>query len=78
MRLTIRLDEDVYALARSLAKAEDITIAAAVNRLVRKGVTARPAAESRPKRRHGLLVSAGRVPVTAETVRRIDLVDDGG
>lgn len=33
MRLTVNLDPDLYALAKSLSKAEDCTLSAAVNRL---------------------------------------------
>lgn len=75
MRLSISLDDDVYALARSLAQAESITVSAAVNRLVRKGVTTRHA-DAKSKRRNGLRVSRGRVPLTADVVRRIEREDD--
>jgi hypothetical protein len=76
MRLSITLDDDVYALAKSLAQAEDITVGAAVNRLVRKGVAARPSRPARSRTRNGVRVSAGRAPVTAETVRRVEHEDD--
>ena len=36
MRLTINLEPDLYAVAVSLAKAEDCSISAAVNQLVRR------------------------------------------
>lgn len=80
MRLTIDLEPDLYAVAVSLAKAEDCSISTAVNRLVRRAV---PGAEPdgsgdvrRMKRRNGLLVCRGKEVVTAETVRRIEAEDD--
>ena len=80
MRLTIDLEPDLYAVAVSLAKAEDCSISAAVNRLVRRAVPgAQPGGRSharRMKRRNGLLVSAGREVITAETVQRIEAEDD--
>ncbi|MBI4703341.1 MAG: hypothetical protein HY744_19675 [Deltaproteobacteria bacterium] len=38
MRLSITLDDELYAVARSLAKAEDCSISAAVNRLLRQAI----------------------------------------
>lgn len=76
MRLSISLDDDVYALARSLARAEDITVSAAVNRLIRKGVSVHAASTSKPRLRNGLRVSAGRVPVTADTLHQVEQEDD--
>src|SRR6266436_5147840 len=38
MRLTVNLESDLYALAKSLAKAEDCTVSAAVNRLLRRSL----------------------------------------
>ena len=80
MRLTINLESDLYAVAVSLAKAEDCSISAAVNRLVRRAL---PGAE--PRRggpapgmalRNGLLVCEGRQVVTPETVQSIEAEDD--
>ena len=80
MRLTINLEPEIYAVAVSLAKAEDCSISAAVNRLVRRAL---PGAESggsgdarRRKRRNGLPVSRGKEVITAETVRKIEAEDD--
>ena len=72
MRLTVNLEPDLYALAVSLAKAEDCSISAAVNRLLRRSLAdeARPGA--RPRRRNDFLVSKGREPVTADTVARTE------
>ena len=76
MRLTVNLEPDLYALAVSLAKAEDCSISAAVNRLLRRSLVdeARPGA--RPRRRNDFLVSKGREPVTADTVARTEAGDD--
>ena len=81
MRLTINLEPDLYAVAVSLAKAEDCSISAAVNKLLRRAL---PGAKSGPERRihgverrNGLLVSDGREVITAETVRRIEDEDEG-
>ena len=80
MRLTVNLESDVYALAKSLAKAEDSTISAAVNQLVRRSisVTGKPGSQSsrRPVRRNGFIISRGRRPVTADTVKQIEAEDD--
>ena len=80
MRLTINLEPDLYAAAVSLAKAEDCSMSAAVNRLVRRAL---PGAEPggsgearRMKRRNGLLVCSGRELVTAEAVQKIEAEDD--
>lgn len=80
MRLTIDLEPDLYAVAVSLATAEGCSVGAAVNRLVRRALpSAQPGPSSharRMKRRNGLLVSAGRQVITAETVQRIEAEDD--
>lgn len=42
MRLSISLDDDLYAVAKSLAKAQDLSLSAAVNQLVRRSLEQRP------------------------------------
>lgn len=80
MRLTVNLDPDLYAVAVSLAKAEDCSISAAVNRLMRRGLPGAAGRNTpsigRTKRRNGILVSMGGPPITAETIRRIEEEDD--
>ena len=80
MRLTVNLEPDLYAIAVSLAKAEDCSISAAVNQLLRRvlpGGDARlPPSEALVTGRNGILVSRGREVVTAETVRRAEAEDD--
>lgn len=75
MRLTVNLDPDLYALAKSLARADDCSISAAVNRLIRRSLASTPPpTEAGPG---GFPVSRGRIPVTADTVRQIEADDDG-
>ena len=80
MRLTIDLEPELHAAAVSLAKAEDCSISAAVNRLVRRALPGAEPGRSgdarRMKRRNGLLVCSGKEVVTAETMRRIEAEDD--
>ena len=80
MRLTVNLDNDVYALAKSLAKAEDCTISAAVNRLLRRsfpeGAKQGSRSSTQPKKRNRFVISRGRQPITADTVRQIEAEDD--
>jgi hypothetical protein len=79
VRLTVNLEPDLYAVARSLASAEDCSISAAVNRLLRRslrGHRAAPRRAGKPFRRGGFAVSPGRRPVTADTVRKLEAGDD--
>ncbi len=78
MRLTVNLDADLYALAVSLAKAEDCSISAAVNRLLRRSLSSSSESGAPAGRRNGLAISRGREPVTADVVARIEAEDDGG
>jgi hypothetical protein len=80
MRLTVNLEPDLYALAKSLAKAEDCSVSAAVNRLLRRSLPygkKTPAKYSaRAQKRNGFVVSRGRKPITADTVRQLEAEDD--
>ena len=60
MRLTINLEPDLYAVAVSLAKAEDCSISAAVNRLLRRSLpgSAAPGAGDLPTVWSGATVSS--------------------
>lgn len=80
MRLTINLEPDLYSVAVSLARAEDCSISAAVNQLLRRALPGASSAPERPihgmERRNGLLVCDGREVVTAETVQQIEDEND--
>ena len=76
----MNLERDLYALAKSLAKAEDCTISAAVNRLLRRSLPGSRKHDSRRSarsaKRNGFVISRGRQPITADTVRQIEAEDD--
>lgn len=80
MRLTVNLEPDLYVLAKSLAKADDCTVSAAVNRLLRRslpgGSPAGRKRSARPAKRNGFAISRGRLPITADTVRQAEAEDD--
>ncbi len=79
MRLTVRLDEDVYTVALALAQSERISIAEAVNRLVRRGVEGRSSAAHDPRRKRtasSFPTSAGKRLITARDVEQIEAAED--
>jgi hypothetical protein len=78
MRLTVRLDEDVYTVALALARSEHISIAEAINRLVRRGVQARSstAPDARKRALSKFPTSAGKRLITSHDVERIDAAED--
>jgi hypothetical protein len=70
--MTVKLDDDLYAVARSLAKAEDCSIGEAINRLIRRGISpqrqAVPASDT-----GGWPVVHGDRLLTSEDIYGIDL-----
>jgi hypothetical protein len=79
MRLTVNLEPELYALAKSLAKAEDCSISAAVNKLLRRSLSGsgRRGPKGRERsRRNRILVSHGKRPITADLVRAVEAEDD--
>ena len=76
MRLTVNLDADLYAIAVSLADAEDCSISAAVNRLLRRSLPGGADRGAPPRRRNRLAISRGREPVPADIVARVEAEDD--
>ena len=73
MRLTINLDDDLYAVAKGLAQAEVISISQAINRLLRSSTEANPRpVPSKRNSMSGLQVSRGRRLITAADVRAIE------
>ena len=77
-RLTVNLDDDLYALAVSLAKAEDCSISAAVNRLLRRSLPGGSGSGAPAGHRNGLAISQGREPATVDVVARVEAEDDAG
>jgi hypothetical protein len=74
MRLTVNLEPDLYAVAKSLAKADDCSISDAVNQLLRRSLSGdnRTPRGRKTMKRNGFVISHGRRPITADTVRQID------
>lgn len=69
MRLTINLDEDLYAIAKALAKTDDVSVSTAVNDLIRRSLKE----PSAPGRRAGEFPTVKcRIPVTADDVARAE------
>jgi len=81
MRLTINLDDDLYAMARSHAIATKTSISKAVGDLLRRGSNAAPAARSdnrsgvHPLSGFPICESNGRT-ITCEDVRRMEEDED--
>jgi hypothetical protein len=79
MRLSVRLDDDVYTVALALAHSERISIAEAINRLVRRGVQGRSlnAQDTHRKRTTSRFpISAGKRLITSRDVAQIDAAED--
>ena len=79
MRLTVRLDKDVYTVALVLARSEQISVAEAINRLVRRGLEQRSSAALGQRRKNaaiGFPTSAGKRLITSQDVERVDREDD--
>jgi hypothetical protein len=79
MRLSVRLDDDVYTVALALAHSERISIAEAINRLVRRGVQGRSLnarATHRNRTPSRFPTSAGKRLITSLDVAQIDAAED--
>jgi hypothetical protein len=79
MRLTVRLDEDVYTVALALAQSERISIAEAINRLVRRGLESRSLTVRDPHRKRTACrfpTSVGKRLITSRDVEQIDAAED--
>lgn len=67
MRLSVNLEPDLYAVAKSLAKADDVSLNALINQKLRDALFG----QTQPTQTHlknGLLVSSSKVRVTREMV----------
>lgn len=79
MRFTISLEDDLYRVAKSLAKAEDTSMSKAINLLIRKGLeTARPPApeESGGKGTSTFPVSRNCRRMSEEEVYDLEVAED--
>jgi hypothetical protein len=74
MRLTVSLDDDLYSFAKAMAKAEDCSISAAVNRLLRLAIEPRSGSTSSAS--GDLPTVRCRSRFTAEDVNRLEALDD--
>lgn len=70
MRLTLRLEDDLYGVARSMARDEDITISEAVNRLLRRALE--PKAPKVKFSKSGFPIVPCKRKFTSEDVARIE------
>lgn len=74
MRLTVSLDDDLYNLAKAVAKAHDCSLSAAINRLLRRAVEPR----GMPSK-HGssdLPIIRCRTRFTSDDVDRLEALTD--
>ena len=71
MRITISLDDELYAAVKALARADDLSVSAAVNALVRRSIFPVNQAVPESSVRNGLAIVAGRGPLTSEEVSRM-------
>ena len=69
MRLTVNLDEDLYALAKTISKTEDCTISTAINRLIRRSLEPLGAPQSSNL---GLPIVPCRITFTSDDVLRAE------
>jgi len=78
MRLTVRLDDDVYTAALALAQSERISIAKAINRLARLAIQGtspkRPARQGQSLSRFP--TSPGKRLTTSQDVRQVEEEED--
>lgn len=75
MRLTVNLEDDLYALAKAVARAEDCSLSAAVNRLLRRVVE--PIGTTSPSGRSAIPLVRCRARFTSEDVERFEVTDEG-
>ena len=79
MRFTISLEEDLYRVAKSMAKTEDTSISKAVNRLIRKGLDSTQHPPTK-KGKKGVVstfpVSGVCRPLTEKDVYNLEIAED--
>ena len=69
VRLTVNLEEELYELAKSMAIADNCSLNAAINKLLRRAT--QPGVSS-SKRKSGFPVVRGKRKFTSEEVYKID------
>jgi hypothetical protein len=76
MRLSIRIEDDVYAVALALARSEHISLGKAINELARRGFHRSGSIPvSRKRRATDFPVSPGKRLITSEDVDRVESED---
>ena len=79
MRFTISLEDDLYRVAKSVAKAEDTSISKAINLLIRKGLETVRQPEPKKSGRKALStfpVSRNCRPVSEEEIYDLEVAED--
>ena len=79
MRFTISLEEDLYRVAKSMAKAEDTSISKAVNRLIRKGLESIQHPPSKNAKKGAIStfpISGNCRPLTEKDVYDLEVAED--
>ena len=78
MRLTINLQPELYALARTLAHEENCSLSTAVNRLIQRGLQPEESRgdDDKPIRRNGILVARGHRPFGGDLIKELEAEDD--
>lgn len=72
MRLTISLDDALYAAIKAMARADDVSLSAAINALLHRSVFPLGEAVPLPSVRNGLAVVNGSGPLSTEEVKRME------
>ena len=73
MRLSVNLEPDVYALAKSLAKADDVSVSAVINRQLRDSFFG---VKDTTFVKNGLLVSRSKIQITRAMVQQVSEDDE--
>lgn len=72
MRLSVNLDDDLYTVAKSLARADEISLSSAINLLIRRSLAPRTNDSKGGVDGTALPVISGRRLVTSADVYRLD------
>ncbi|GAB3080442.1 hypothetical protein [Corynebacterium aquatimens] len=74
MRLTVRLDPEIYVAAKELAAEEKISTGEAVNEIARRGLAARPVRKkfTMPTKKVGMKIDCTNVVEVLDYLDRVD------